>query len=904
LQAYPYPVAFDLSSRGEVLLVLLLNDVYTIIRDLESRLAAVPSEGQHPGDIDSSASASSKDGKWVPPSSFERVTTKYWVKEDDLSQLALASIVELPLMVYGRKGGRVLDRRDIIQPPPAASSGAVMSTQPDNNTPWPSVSSSISSVYLDSPDLHLYSERLVRSEGAKLLRIRWYGDAKPSGNDIVYLELKTHHEKWLQDRSIKERCPIREKDVPQLLDRTTGRWDVQKASALVRLANRTDDEELIKDLSELLLRMRNLICSLQLSPSVRTCYSRVALQSTSTNKIRFTIDRDIRVINERSSSSLSKSWCLDDEDTINSSCVIRLPYCVFEVKVSGADGAPPFVAELESTEAIVEAKKFSKFLSGASLFNATTVCQLPWWASDDAFVPFYAGAVEPLECDKNRELLDSAPLVHTSSKSSTTQSTNSSAYGFEASNTASSGTTVNTDLDKSGPDKRGVRRRSTVLRASFLPMTNRQQEIAPKRPARVEPKSHFANERTFIQWISASLLIITLSQLLFILGADRNVASAGIAATWLIVMALFIAVYALATYYRRIYLMRHGRPYGYVDFVGPSILTSSILVGVILLLVYSYQAENSSTVSSTLVQEPGQCIRRSLQGIPILELQPSGALVDEDKGLLLVPSLHRILALEDGLPNDQNAERPVQEVANIPGANFEALEYVGDRIFALSEGGKESEIIELEWTQEHLYSRHLTEVHRWKIDLRGAEAMALVPSSDGTSSSKLIVAGLSSDSKESSLSIDVFDVASLNDSTNVAMKYSTLNKKTIAKGLREEKVGSMQYFDDGLLYILFDNARVIRAFDVETGEIRLETKLPVAEVGSELEWEGMRLQRISQSAVSGAGSGLRGSSPLSSDAALMLHLALDTPAQVWSLRLNEKGGGDEHWTLPKCALHE
>ena len=34
---------------------------------------------------------------------------------------------------------------------------------------------------------------------------------------------ETHHEKWLQDRSVKERCPIREKDVPQLLSALTGR---------------------------------------------------------------------------------------------------------------------------------------------------------------------------------------------------------------------------------------------------------------------------------------------------------------------------------------------------------------------------------------------------------------------------------------------------------------------------------------------------------------------------------------------------------------------------------------------------------------------------------------------------------------------------------------------------------
>ena len=263
---------------------------------------------------------------------------------------------------------------------------------------------------------------------------------------------------------------------------------MQKASALVRLANRTDDDELINDLSELLLRMRDLICKLQLSPSVRTCYTRIALQSTSTNKVRFTIDRDIQVINERPSPS--KSWCLNDEDTINSACVIQLPYCVFEVKVSGEDGAPSSIAELKDYGVIVEARKFSKFLSGASLFNSNTVDRLPWWASDGAFAPLYG---------EDRDLSDGVELVHTSSKSSSTESTSITTYGFDS----TGATTIEPnkiDVAKAGPKKRSARRRSTVLRSSFLPITNKQQEIAPKRQARVEPKSYFANERTFIQW--------------------------------------------------------------------------------------------------------------------------------------------------------------------------------------------------------------------------------------------------------------------------------------------------------------------------------------------------------------------------------------------------------------------
>ena len=46
---------------------------------------------------------------------------------------------------------------------------------------WKSMASPISLVYFDSENLDLYGERLVRSEGAQLVRVRWYGKHKAKG---------------------------------------------------------------------------------------------------------------------------------------------------------------------------------------------------------------------------------------------------------------------------------------------------------------------------------------------------------------------------------------------------------------------------------------------------------------------------------------------------------------------------------------------------------------------------------------------------------------------------------------------------------------------------------------------------------------------------------------------------
>ncbi|KAL7545099.1 hypothetical protein ACHAWF_008453 [Thalassiosira exigua] len=131
------------------------------------------------------------------------------------------------------------------------------------------------------------------------------------------------------------------------------------------------------------------------------------------------------------------------------------------------------------------------------------------------------------------------------------------------------------------------------------------KSIASKTRLRVEPKSHFANH------------------LLFIFAAQSDEKEPGIAGKWMLAMSLFIAVYAIAIYYRRMYLMTHGHPYGYTDFLGPGILTTSIISGVSLLIIYMDNAHEPTPRAGkpsaegtvfTMVHQAGHCIRRSLEG--------------------------------------------------------------------------------------------------------------------------------------------------------------------------------------------------------------------------------------------------------------------------------------------------
>ena len=99
---------------------------------------------------------SGKENTWVPPSTFERKTTKYWIPRDKIVSLQLAIIKHLPILNY------------------TGDDSASDDEDSDENFTDRDVKK-ITSVYFDSPDLRVYYERLNRLQGARLVRCRWYG---------------------------------------------------------------------------------------------------------------------------------------------------------------------------------------------------------------------------------------------------------------------------------------------------------------------------------------------------------------------------------------------------------------------------------------------------------------------------------------------------------------------------------------------------------------------------------------------------------------------------------------------------------------------------------------------------------------------------------------------------------
>jgi len=285
--------------------------------------------------------------------------------------------------------------------------------------------------------------------------------------------------------------------------------------------------------------------------------------------------------------------------------------------------------------------------------------------------------------------------------------------------------------------------------------------------------------------------------------------------------------------------------------------------------------QGHATGASTTIQKSTECVQHELAGLSLLELEPSDILVQEN-GHFLVPSVESIQA--------HQFTGSVDVLVTIPGADLEGLTSDDQgNIYALSESSgsdKNSEVLKLAWTS--LDIKQLDIVGRSEIYTPKAEGIAFVP---GTPN-KLYVAG---DLFEDGVDppdrgiIDVYDVPSMDNPFQLTTSQR-LNSKLLNSGLKDSKISALQYFE-GVLYVLHDNARVVRAWDLTKGELLSEWNLPQVSK----QWEGMALERRPREG------GVRGGGSL-----LLLHLALDSPPQVWSLAI-QPGQTQGEFILPSCA---
>ncbi|GBG00374.1 hypothetical protein Rsub_13056 [Raphidocelis subcapitata] len=440
-----------------------------------------------------------------------------------------------------------------------------------------------------------------------MVRIRWYGSGEPRK---VFMERKTHRESWKGEESVKERFTM---DASQVVPFLEMEYDWAKAEADLRAAGKSDEE--IGKFQQLFNETRGQIDSKQLRPFIRTQYMRTAFQIPFDATVRVSMDTNLCMIKENPddgpSCTLAGRWYRDPSLPIQRNEITRFPHAVLEVKLSLNEGqsSPSWVQELLDSGYLTEVHKFSKFIHGTCTLFPELVQAVPYWVDDESVRP---------------SMLLSAPPGHPANNGPSTSVEVVSGNGAAAEEEPLSAkprkrTPGLEDLQhpllgdeptlKLLPDRSQIKGFGAAGAAAAASAPWWQKWLGPRegaaaraRPAgapamRIEPKTFFANERTFLSWLHMSVTIGSIAAaLLSFSGSDTNGASnaQGLGAHLVTIIALLllpVAIamngYAIFVFIWRGQMILRKRPSHFDDRVGPLGLCAAVVTALAAILIVS-----------------------------------------------------------------------------------------------------------------------------------------------------------------------------------------------------------------------------------------------------------------------------------------------------------------------------
>tara|TARA_B100001248_G_scaffold261619_1_gene253372 strand:- start:920 stop:2563 length:1644 start_codon:yes stop_codon:yes gene_type:complete len=393
--------------------------------------------------------------------SFKRKSIKYWVKHENIIPLITTITKNLPIYSWDPEQVNIYQH--------------------------------ISSVYLDNQKLDSYHQRIRKEQNARLIRLRWYNDDKKN----IFVERKIHKEKWTLEKSSKDRFLLSDyKVLPYLRGEFYDKIEGKK--------------ELIEEISQ-------FINEKKIYPQVRTQYKRIAFQYGKNNRIRMSLDTELKFIKEYTS---HLEW-FTDEDNIKESNIYRFPYAILEVKLAREeDENINWVNQIMNSDLVISQPLFSKYLTAIYHFSKDKCKVIPEWM--DKIENNYQISIiikEEEEEEKKEEL---------SSKNCC----------------------------------------SLIKR--------KENKIIKQTQVKIEPKTFFANERTYLQWFNSSIFVASAGLTINTFDPNRIIGYI------LIVLGGLIIFYAGIIYHFRNKALKNRQNYNYSDSIGPYFLSIGVIASFII----------------------------------------------------------------------------------------------------------------------------------------------------------------------------------------------------------------------------------------------------------------------------------------------------------------------------------
>ena len=529
--------------------------------------------------------------------------TAVWVHPDNLLEVKTLILRHLPSLVYAQQSARELDGDD---------------------------SPAVTSLYFDSKNFELYSEKVERQTEASSLRLRWYGQL--STRPEIFVEQKTAD---ANGNSTEAKFTIKDKWVKPFLD---GEYNMERT--VQKMERQGQPAEQIENFKATVNKIRDMVQQKKLSPVLRANYVRTAFQKPADDRVRISIDTNLALIRE---DTLDRSrpcrdpneWHRTDIDNsnmtypfknINQSEVSKFPYAVLEIKLKedGSRKRPTWIEDLTSSYLLHPVPRFSKFVHGvASLFD-DHVNNLPFWLSDletdirkdpqqafeeeekrrsqradDAMaVGSLIGAksssymaaqsspvgksylAERMAADANRQSLQS--LTSRSRQSVDVGESSSSGAAGALEQQAQGYGTLSSVIPSFSLSKYSKAKRERQQQQVQLPegVVKPESWIKNSGEIKVEPKVWLANERTFLKWQHICILQGSLALALYSAAGENLIAE--------VMGVIYIAIAAFAGFWgyttmqtrRSMILERSGKDFD--NMIGPMVISFALMAALIL----------------------------------------------------------------------------------------------------------------------------------------------------------------------------------------------------------------------------------------------------------------------------------------------------------------------------------
>lgn len=116
-------------------------------------------------------------------------------------------------------------------------------------------------------------------------------------------------------------------------------------------------------------------------------------------------------------------------------------------------------------------------------------------------------------------------------------------------------------------------------------------------PQKIDPKTFFANERTFLKWLSISVMVGMMSLTLLNFGDTSN-NSAELAGLILLPVSIFFMVYSLIIFKDRAQKIYLREPMRYDDTRGPTLLVIVLSASLVMATIFSLQRDYVNSIPS------------------------------------------------------------------------------------------------------------------------------------------------------------------------------------------------------------------------------------------------------------------------------------------------------------------